>query len=165
MITFAAFFRLLHIVTAIMVIAGVIGRQFTRAQAARTAELPSFLTLIQLSGRFERWLVIPGANAVFLTGLLLAWWQGAPLFGFLQSAATNWLLVSLLLYIVIYLLVPGVFLPRGKRFAQALNTAQAHGQITAELRAAFHDPIVRRAHVLEGVLMAAIVYLMVVKPF
>jgi hypothetical protein len=128
-----------------MVIAGVIGRQFTRAQAAQTAELPCFHSLIQLSSRFERWLVIPEANAVFLPGLLLSWWQGAPLFGFLQRAAANWPLMSLLLYVVIYLLVPGVFLPRGKRFARALETAQ--GQITADLRAAFRDPIVRRAHV------------------
>jgi hypothetical protein len=44
------------------------------------------------------------------------------LFGFLQGHGDQ-LAVSLLLYVVIYLLVPGVFLPRGKRFTRALKTA------------------------------------------
>ena len=69
------------------------------------------------------------------------------------------------MYVGIYLLVPSIFIPRGKRFAQALDVALLQGQITPELRGTFHDPYVRGAHVVEGVLSAAIVYLMIMKPF
>lgn len=87
------------------------------------------------------------------------------MFGFLQGASTNWLLVSTLLYLAIYPLVIFIFIPRGKIFGEALEDAVAKGEITTELRAAFHDPLVRVAHYAEAILVGAIVYLMVMKPF
>jgi uncharacterized membrane protein len=165
MLSLAQIFRLLHIVIAIGALAGLIGRQLTRREAARSTDIRVFQALIQLSGRFESWLVIPGSNLLLISGLVLAWWQGWPLLGFLQGSTVNWLLVSLLLYLAVIPLILFIFLPRGKIFANALEKAVAQGQMTPELHAAFHDPQVRLAHIVEGVLVAAIVYLMVMKPF
>jgi uncharacterized membrane protein len=159
------FILLLHIVTAITMLAGWIGRQLTRAQAAQATDIQVFHTLTQLSGRFESWLVIPGSLLVFVFGLLIAWLRGWPILGFLQGASSNWLLVSLILYLAVYPLVIFVFLPRGKVFGKALDEALVQGRITPELTAAFHDRAVWLAHVVEAILIVAMVYLMVMKPF
>jgi uncharacterized membrane protein len=165
MIQLAQFIRLFHILSAILLLVGVGGRQLTRVQAAKAADIRIFNALNQLSGRFENLLVIPGSLLVFVFGLLIAWLHGWPLFGFLQGASSNWLLVSLLLYLATYVLVIFIFIPRGKVFSKALEKALAQDQITAELSAAFHDQIVRLAHYTEGILTALIIYLMVMKPF
>jgi len=62
-------------------------------------------------------------------------------------------------------IVPLIFLPRGKKFDVVLKDALAKGQMTPELRAHLDDPVVRAAHTYELVSMAVIVYLMVMKPF
>ncbi|HLE16489.1 MAG TPA: DUF2269 family protein, partial [Anaerolineales bacterium] len=82
-----------------------IGRELTRAQAAKSTDIRVVQTLVQLAGRFDRWLAIPGSNLVFVFGLLLAWLRGWPILGFLQGAASNWLPVSLLLYLAVFPLV------------------------------------------------------------
>ena len=165
MIDFIQFIKLLHLISAIMMLAGGIGRQLTRAQAAKTSDIQLFYDLNALSGRFETLLAIPGSMLVFVFGLLLAWLRGWPRLGFLQGAASNWLLVSIILYLAIYPLVIFIFVPRGKAFALALEEALAQGRITAELTASFWDKTVRWAHHAENALVAAIVYLMVMKPF
>jgi hypothetical protein len=161
----AQFIKLIHVISAMMLIAGLIGRQLTRAQIARATDIRIFQAYIELSGRFENLLVIPGSLLVLVAGLVIAVIRGWPILGFLQGASANWLLVSLVLFLSLIPLVRFVFLPRGKIFEQALQDALAQGQITPELTAAFHDPIVRRAHFVEAFVVAFILYLMVMKPF
>ena len=62
------------------------------------------------------------------------------------------------------LLVPTIFLPRGRRFGAALEHTRAVGTVTPELRAAFADPVVAAAHTYEALAVAIIVALMVLKP-
>jgi hypothetical protein len=62
-------------------------------------------------------------------------------------------------------LVPLVFLPRGKVFDAALADAEAAGEVTPALTAAFHDPAVAAARWYELGVVAAIIVLMVTKPF
>jgi uncharacterized membrane protein len=165
MLEWTQWIRLLHLVTAMLMLAGWIGRQLTRAQAARATDIRVFAAFVQLGGRFENLLVIPGSLLVFVFGVAIAWLRGWPLFGFLQGASSNWLLVSLLLYLAVYPLVILIFLPRGKIFGKALEDAVMRGQITPALTAAFHDPQVRWAHKVEALLIIAVVYLMIMKPF
>jgi len=106
-------------------------------------------------------MVIPGSMAVVLLGLLAAWWGDVPFTG----DGNWWLLTSLLLFVAIGLLVPTVFLPRGKVFERAFEDARARGKITAELRAALDDPAVRNARWTELIVVAVILTLMVTKPF
>jgi uncharacterized membrane protein len=157
--------KLLHIVSGIAMIAGGVGREFVRTQARRSNDMRTVQALIDVSGMFERFLAIPGSLVVFFAGITLAWLQGWPLLGVLQGASVNWLLVSLLLYLAFYPLVLFIFIPRGKRFEPILADATAQGRVTAELTAALNDRTVHRAHQIEYLLVAGLLFLMVAKPF
>lgn len=156
---------LLHIISAFALIAGLVGREFTRAYARRQERIEIFTQLLGLSGWFEEKLVIPGSTALLVLGLVTAWARGWPLFGVLQGSPINWLFVSLLLFLTIIPLIVFIFVPRGKVFGQKLATAQAQATMTPELRAAMDDPVVRAAHIYEAVVVALVIFLMVMKPF
>jgi uncharacterized membrane protein len=163
--TLIATVKFLHVVAGFLMTAGVLGRGLAQLRAERTKEIGTLQVLVELIGRFDRFMVIPGSNAVFLLGLLTAWVAGVPILGFLQGARTNWLLVSLVLFGGIVVLVPTVFLPRGKVFGAALEEAVAAGSVTDRLGRALRDPVVRAAHVYEVVAILVIIWLMVAKPF
>ena len=141
-------------------VAGLLGRNLTMARARSTNDLPALVELVDLGGRFERLLVIPGSFGVVVLGLLAAWAQGRPLAG-----DDWWLFTSLILFVGIGVLVPTVFLPRGKVFERALEDARRRSEVTPELRTALRDPAVRNARAAEIVVVAIIVALMVTKPF
>jgi hypothetical protein len=103
--------------------------------------------------------------ALLVFGLFTAWAQGWPILGFLQGGSTNWLLVSIVLYVSMIPLIALVFLPRGKTFEAALNEATAQGQLTAALSNAFQDRAVANAHTYELIATALVIVLMVTKPF
>lgn len=157
--------RFLHIASAIWFLGGILARQVVRAYAKRTDDVQRFAVMSETAGRLESTMVIPGNLAVIVFGVLVSLMIGAPIFGFLQGAERNWLLVSNIILLLGFLNVPLIFLPRGKLFRAALQEALAKGQITPELRAHLDDPVVRIAHAYELVSMVAIMYLMVFKPF
>lgn len=161
----AVLLKFLHIVAAIVMIGGVIGREIIRHQMRASDDIQIVLLLAKLVEPFDRLLVVPGSLLVLVFGAILAVMQGWPLFGFLQGAQANWLLVSLVLYLLTIPLVALVFVPRGKIFEAALKAAEAEGRVTPELKAAFHDPIDAGAHRVEEVLIVIVLFLMVVKPF
>jgi len=152
---------LLHVAIAFWFVAGMLGRNLTMAKARAATDIGTLEELVELSGRFERLMVIPGSFAVLVAGLLAAWSEGQPLAG----TGDWWLLTSLILFVAIGLLVPTVFLPRGRIFEAALQDARARGQVTPELRTALRDPAVRNARAAELIVVAIIVTLMVTKPF
>jgi hypothetical protein len=159
------FIKLLHILAAIWMIAGIIGRQLTRSQALKTDQLPIFLAFTHLAGRFESLMVRPGSLAIVLSGVIVALIQGWPIFGFLQGSPINWLLASNVLILAMALVIALIFVPRGRVFERLLAEAQSQGKITTELRASFEDPIVRWGHRFEELATLVIIYLMVMKPF
>jgi hypothetical protein len=154
----------LHITSAIVFIGGIFARQLVRSNAKRTDDVRTFAALSQAAGRIENAMVIPGNLAVVLFGVILALVMGAPIFGFLQGASRNWLLVSNILLILALLAVPLVFIPRGKKFDHVLKDALAEGRMTPELRAAMDDKLVESVHVAEIIGLMMVVVLMVFKP-
>jgi hypothetical protein len=158
------YLKVAHALVGIWFLAGLLGRWMTLAQAARATDIGSLRTLLQLGARFER-IVITGSIAVFALGISTAIVQGQPFLGPLQGASSNWLFVSVVLFLSVLPLVPLVFLPRGKVFEAALAEATSRGVITDELRTAFRDPVVFAAHVYELGAMIVITVLMVAKPF
>jgi hypothetical protein len=152
---------LLHVAVAFWFVAGLIGRNLALARARSRRQVGLVEELVELAGGFERLMVIPGSFAVLLLGLLAAWAQGRPLAG----AGNGWLLVSLLLYVPLFAMVPLVFLPRGRVFDRALADARERGAVTPALTSALRDPVVAAARTLELVVVAVILALMVVKPF
>jgi len=159
--------RLVHALTGILLVSGLLGRAVALARAeraARAADLPAVRTLLEASGVFER-IVIPSSALVLVLGLLTAWRAEAPLLGTLEGGTANWLLVSLVLYLGTFPLVPLVFLPRGRRFGAALDEATSLGRVTPTLVAAFGDPLTRAAHLYEFVAVGTVLMLMLAKPF
>jgi uncharacterized membrane protein len=163
--SWALLVRFLHIVSAIVLIGGILARQLVRSHAKKTDDVRTFATLSQAAGWIETRMVIPGNMAVIVLGVILALMTNTPILGFLQGASSNWLLVSNILLLFGFLSVPLVFIPRGKKFDVILEHALAQGRMTPELRAALDDRAVRFLHSTEIVLVIVIVVLMVFKPF
>jgi hypothetical protein len=157
--------RFLHILAAFWLIAGLLGRWMTFAQARRAAEILPATALLRLSERFEQRMVIPGSQAVLVLGLLAAWLGGHPLLGALQGARANWLLASLALTLSMIPIIALLLAPRRKLRRLALEDAVARGTLTAELRAALDDRIVLGSRSAEMMITGAILVLMVLKPF
>jgi uncharacterized membrane protein len=157
--------KLFHIVAVILFIGGLFARQLVGSYARKADSIQSFATLNQAAGKIEAILVRPGSIFTLVFGVLLALMGGIPIFGFLQGSTQNWLLVSNILLMVSIVMVPTVFLPRGKKFDSLLQVALAKGEITSELRAAMDDTVVKLAHLYEEISVIAIVILMVLKPF
>jgi len=160
-----ALVKVAHAFTGFWFVGGILGRTVTQVRAERTSDIGVVKVLVELIGRFDSLMVIPGSSAVLILGVVAAWIEGVPLFGALQGARSNWLLVALVLYLSIMALVPTVFIPRGRGFGAALDEAVAAGHVTDRLSAAFRDPVVRAAHIWELIAVALIIWLMVAKPF
>jgi len=160
-----ALIKVAHAFTGFWFVGGILGRTVTQLRAERTTDIGLVKLLVELIGRFDSLMVIPGSTAILVLGLIAAWIEGLPLLGFLQGGRSNWLFVSLVLYLSIMALVPTVFIPRGRRFGATLEDAIRAGSVTDKLTEAFRDPVVRAAHIWEFIAIALIVWLMILKPF
>jgi uncharacterized membrane protein len=147
----------LHVLVAFAFVAGLIGRDITIAQARRSRELASITELLSVANRFDSD-VKAGSVAVLALGII------AMIVGDLSPSDNGWLVASLALYVALGLLVPIVFLPRGRLFDAALADAEQRGEVTPELTQAFRDPAVAFARNAELVVVAVIIGLMVLKP-
>ncbi len=156
--------NLLHVLTAFLLVGGLVGRGLALRDAARADEIHAVAALVRLAGRFEA-LVRGPSIAVLGLGLLAAWRGGWPILGFLQGGSANWILASLVLYLTLVPLILWVFLPRGRVFERALQDAVAAGRVTPALRVAFADPVVAAAHAWELIAITLVIALMVTKPF
>jgi uncharacterized membrane protein len=157
--------KFLHIASVIVCVGGLFARQLVRQQAKKMNDIQAFAIFSQAAGKIERAMVIPGMAAILVFGVILGLIGHFPILGFLQGAQQNWLLVSNILLIGAQVIIPTVFIPRGKIFEPLLQDALTKGQITPELRAAMNDNAVKIAHIYEEVALIIITALMVFKPF
>jgi hypothetical protein len=158
-------FKFLHELAAFWFIAGIIGRQLVRHLARRSDTVHHFAMLTQVAGRFESLMVIPGNLLVIVLGVITALIGGWPILGFLQGSEENWLLVTNVILLAGFFVVPLIYLPRGKVFDSVLAQAITAGQMTQELEAVLDDPVVKWAHRGEYIGLLVILFLMVSKPF
>ena len=140
-------------------------RQLVRGFAKRSDDIKTVASLTPVALRIDRTMVIPWSNLIFLLGIILALMQQWPIFGFLQGAAQNWLLVSNILLIIMLALIPTVFIPHNKKVEALLQTALAEARVTPELSAALNDRKNQVAHHAEEIIVLVIAALMVLKPF
>ena len=157
----ALLLKLLHILSVIWTVGGILGRWVVLTRAARADDMRSVTALVGAAGPFERLMAIPGSFAVLVTGLLTAWAQGRPFLG----SGSNWLLVSIVLFFSLAPVIAFAFVPGGRRFEQALEDADKRDAVTPELRTAFGDRAVAVARTYELVVIVAVLVLMVLKPF
>lgn len=122
-------------------------------------------SLTRTAIRMDRVLVIPFSILMVLAGIVLAVMLKWPIFGFLQGAAQNWLLVSNLLLIALMVMIGMIFIPHNKKVDTYLQTALAEGRVTSDLHAALNEIKNRWAHHAEEVIILLIAALMVLKPF
>jgi uncharacterized membrane protein len=110
-------------------------------------------------------MVRPSSFVVLATGLFAAWLRGWPILGPLQGSPIRWTFTALLVYLSIIPVIVFIFVPRGNVFQQRLAEAEAAGSVTPALRAAITDPWVRAARTYEVLMVIALTWLMVAKPF
>ncbi len=156
--------KYLHIIAVAITIGGMFARQLVRGFAKRSDDIKTVASLTPVALRIDRTMVIPWSNLILVLGIILALMQQWPIFGFLQGAAQNWLLVSNILLIIMLALIPTIFIPHNKKVAALLQTALTEGRITPELSAALNDQRNRIAHHAEEIIVLAIAALMVLKP-
>jgi uncharacterized membrane protein len=160
-----ALLKLGHQVAAMWLIGGVAAREIVRGQARRSQEISRLALLLDAAIRIDRIMVIPGNVAVLALGVPLAILGGWSPFGFLQGGDANWLLVANLILIGGFFLVALIYIPHSRLLASRVASASEAGEITTELRDLLGSAMQRLAHRAEYVGLAAIVALMVLKPF
>ena len=156
--------KYLHILAVAITIGGMFARQLVRGFAKRSNDIKTVASLTPVALRIDRTMVIPWSSIILPLGIILALMQQWPIFGFLQGASQNWLLVSNILLIIMLALIPAVFIPNNKKVAALLQTALAEGHVTPALSAALNDKTNQVAHHAEEVIVLVIAALMVLKP-
>ena len=157
--------KYLPILAVAITIGGMFARQLVRGFAQRSADIKTVASLTPVALRIDRTMVIPWSNMILVMGIILALVQQWPIFGFLQGATQNWLLVSNILLIIMLALIPTVFIPHNKKVEALLQAALAEGRITPELSAALNDKKNQVAHHAEEIIVLVVAALMVLKPF
>jgi hypothetical protein len=156
----ALLLKLGHVTAAFAMVGGLLGRWILLTRAARSEDVERSHLLADAAAPFER-LVQVVSPLVVLVGLVTAWAQGYPWLGL----TTGWMLITVLLIIPILVMIPTIFLPRGRVFEAEMAAAREAGTVTPGLRAAWADPAVAIARRYELAAIGLIVALMVLKPF
>jgi len=159
------FFEWVHISAAFMFLIGVGGWFLTISHAGKEKEVKSINSLVSLGIKFKNYLMFPGETILFFAGLLAAWRGEVPILGFLQGGDVNWLLVSLILFLIRIPVIMMVAVPNEKALNKTLAEALGKGQVTTELTSALSDKTAKRANIYSIATYAVIVFLMVMKPF
>ena len=158
-------FLFLHIMSSIMLVGGIFARHIVRAYAKNSADVRAISELYKAAGKIENVMIRPFTLFVVLFGVIYAMMIKAPIFGFLQGADQNWLLVTNLMVLLIPFPIIFFFIPRGKIFEPIMQDALVKGEVTSELREQLHDPAMMRVHLAEMAGVVFVVLLMVFKPF
>jgi len=155
----------LHVLASFWLVIGVVARDVTFMTAGRQTNLERIRALVDLGHFFEHRMVRMPTFIVLILGLVAAFMRGWPVLGVLQGATVNWVFVALLLFLSMIVPIVTILLPRGRVFRKAYDAAITEGRVTPELTAALNDPMVNGARVYEMAGTAAIITLMVAKPF
>jgi hypothetical protein len=155
----------LHIFSSIMLVGGIFARQIVRTYAKKLSDVTAIAELYKAALRIETVMIRPFTLFVVLFGAIYAAMIDAPIFGFLQGADQNWLLVTNILVLLLPFPIIFFFIPRAKKLQPIMDDARAKGEITPALRDHLHDPAMRRMHLAEMAGVVFVVYLMVFKPF
>ena len=159
------FMKMLHVIVAVVFAGGLFARQVIRSYARTIDDVAWFANLSAAAAYVENVMVKPASLIIVVLGVIQARLGGIPIFGFLSGGDQNWLLVSIALYLAAFLLVPLVFVPKGRAFRPLLDASLSQGRITPELRLAINDRTVALAHHLETAAVLVVLALMVLKPF
>ena len=161
--TLLALFKLLHIVSAIWLVGGLLGRAIALVAVRQASSMRTLKAIADVSGRIEDFMIAPGSLAIFATGIATAIAGGYSLFGPFGGGPL-WVFAPFLLMIFAVITTP-LLLARDRRWGQALQTAAFEGTITRDLRHYLQGDTMVRRYAPDITFAGLIVILMVLKPF
>jgi len=161
--TLFALLKLLHVVSAMWLTSGLLGRAVVLSAARRAPEMRIIKAIADVSGRLENLMIAPGIVAVLATGLATAIAGGLSLFGPFDGGPL-WVFVPLLLLLFALAMTP-ITLGHDRRWGEALEDAAKRGVVTDRLRSFLDAKAMVRRYAPDISFVAVIVVLMVLKPF
>jgi uncharacterized membrane protein len=163
LVTLYSVLKLLHVLSAIWLAGGLLGRAMVLAAARRGPDIRIVKAIADVSGRLENAMVAPGYLAVLVTGIATAVVGGLPLLGPFNGGPL-WIFIPLVLFAVAVILTP-VILGADRRWGEALADAAGAGSITDGLSVYLERGAMLRRYGPDIAFVGLIVVLMVLKPF
>jgi uncharacterized membrane protein len=155
--------KLLHVLSAMVLVAGLLGRAVALSSARRAPEMRIVKAIADVSGRLENLMIAPGIIAVFVTGVATAVVGGISLLGPIDGGPL-WVFVPLLVMLFAVVTTP-MTLAHDRRWGQALEDAAQRGVVTDALRPYLDGRAMIRRYAPDITAIGLIIVLMVLKPF
>ena len=160
----AEILRLAHALAGVVFVSGMVGHWIVTGFIRRADSLGAMQVLVRTARPFGMLLTVGGITLT-LTGVATAIALGRPMLGPLQGGHVDWMFVSVLLMLPLFINLAAVYPRKGRVIQVALNHAAAQGALTPALVAAWNDPILRAARTYELVAVTIVLILMIAKPF
>ena len=158
-----ALLKLVHVLSAMWLVAGLLGRAVALSSARRAPEMRVIKAIADVSGRLENLMIAPGIVAVIVTGISTAVVGGISLLGPIDGGPL-WVFVPLSTMLVVVVLTP-MTLSHDRRWGQALEDAAQRGVVTDTLRPFLDGRAMIRRYAPDITIAGLIVVLMILKPF
>jgi len=158
-----AVLKLLHVLSAMWLVSGLLGRAVALAAARKAPDIRILKAIADVSGRLENMMVAPGYAAVLVTGIAAAIVGGFPLLGPI-SGGPWWIFIPIVLFAVAVITTP-IVLRQDRQWGEALADAAHVGSVTERLRGYLDRGAMIRRYGPDITLVGLIVVLMVLKPF
>lgn len=155
--------KLLHVLSAMWLVSGLLGRAVVLYSARRAPEMRVLKAIADVSGRLENLMIAPGIFAVLATGIATALVGGISLFGPFGGGPL-WVFIPVVIMLIAIVTTP-ITLGHDRAWGQALEDAAGQGAVTDRLRAYLDGRAMLRRYAPDVGFVAFIVVLMVLKPF
>ena len=161
--TLYTFLKLLHVLSAMWLMSGLLGRAVALSSARRAPEMRVLKAIADVSGRLENLMIAPGILAVLVTGIATAVVGGISLLGPIDGGPL-WVFVPLLIMVFAVVTTP-MTLSHDRKWGAALEEAAQRGAVTDTLRPYLDARAMIRRYAPDIATVGLIVVLMVLKPF
>jgi uncharacterized membrane protein len=161
-VTFYTLLKLLHVLSAMWLVAGLLGRAVALSSARRAPDMAILKAIADVSGRLEDLMIAPGLIAVLVTGIATAVVGGISLLGPFDGGPL-WVFIPLVIMLVAVVTTP-ITLAHDRKWGQALEDATRRGVVTDGLRPYLDSQAMLRRYAPDVTAVAIIVVLMVLKP-
>lgn len=158
-----AVLRLLHVLSAMWLVSGLLGRAVALSAARRAPDMRVLKAIADVSGRLENLMIAPGLFAVLATGIVTAIAGGLSLFGPFDGGPL-WVFIPVVIMLLAVVTTP-LTLSGDRRWGEALEDAATRGVVTDRLRPFLDARAMLRRYAPDIAAVALIVALMVLKPF
>jgi hypothetical protein len=162
-VTLFGLLRLLHVLSAMWLVSGLLGRAVALSAARRAPDMRILKAIADVSGRLENLMIAPGIFAVVATGIAAALAGGISLLGPFGGGPL-WVFIPLVLFVLAIVTGP-ITLRHDREWGMALEDAARQGTVTDRLRTFLDRRAMLRRYAPDIAFVGIIVVLMVLKPF